>query len=333
MKTVFDAAQVIHIWANKSQPTARTSSGNVFFNSGLTGDEAATLYSYGTHYPMGHHLNGVTLINSESNSVTTNKHMGWVRDAVRHLNTIFVPTDIIKHVIANAHHDLAWFNGDKKAFKGAQARLADKVAEWVSGELVQAAKRAASRRKPELVARDIDDGLHSYGQGENLLEYFGLKMPAKAAALADTLRNDAAAVVAQNAKAIALAKEKARREAAKRLKQQIADAHEVLPAWLRGEDTSYLTREKLRYLPDIWLQVVGDDVVTSHGAVFPVEHARKAFPFIRAVKERGAEYGATIRLGHFTVDSITANGDVKAGCHFVKWAAIEHAARILNIFP
>ena len=49
MKTVFDRDMVAHLWANKSQDTARVSSGNFWFTG-------ATLYSYGSHFVCAHHL-------------------------------------------------------------------------------------------------------------------------------------------------------------------------------------------------------------------------------------------------------------------------------------
>lgn len=80
----------------------------------------------------------------------------------------------------------------------------------------------------------------------------------------------------------------------------------------------------------------GSEVQTSWGARFPVEHARKAFPAINRVRETGREYkrnGHNIHLGHFVIDAVSANGDVYAGCHFVRWAEIERVARQLGLLP
>lgn len=73
------------------------------------------------------------------------------------------------------------------------------------------------------------------------------------------------------------------------------------------------------------MRVDGDEIVTSAGARFPVSHGLKAFPLIERVKASGKawERGETgPNLGHFQIDAITATGDVKAGCHFVRWSEI-----------
>lgn len=76
MKTVFDRDMVAHLWANKSQDTARVSSGNFWFTG-------PTLYSYGRHFVCAHHLpeaynrdgRALALFNDSRYSMTTGRHM------------------------------------------------------------------------------------------------------------------------------------------------------------------------------------------------------------------------------------------------------------------
>jgi hypothetical protein len=78
----------------------------------------------------------------------------------------------------------------------------------------------------------------------------------------------------------------------------------------------------------------GTTIETSWGATFPTEHGTKAFSAIKAVRESGREYvanGHRIHLGHFVIDRVTAEGDVFAGCHKVKWQEVEGIARQLNL--
>jgi len=82
------------------------------------------------------------------------------------------------------------------------------------------------------------------------------------------------------------------------------------------------------------LRVKGDVIQTSQGADFPVEHAKLAFAVIANVRKHGLTWESgnrSIRLGHFAIDRIDANGDVKAGCHFVEWSEIERCARELAL--
>jgi hypothetical protein len=41
--------------------------------------------------------------------------------------------------------------------------------------------------------------------------------------------------------------------------------------------------------------------------------------------------GETIRVGHFTVDRIEANGTLHAGCHRIYWPEIEQAAIVAGV--
>ena len=54
---------------------------------------------------------------------------------------------------------------------------------------------------------------------------------------------------------------------------------------------------------------------------------------VQAVKARGEEWvtnGKTLHLGPYKVDRIDADGNVKAGCHYVKWEQIERIAPALS---
>jgi hypothetical protein len=111
----------------------------------------------------------------------------------------------------------------------------------------------------------------------------------------------------------------------------------ALQAQLKSEADEWIKGERI-YLahgyPDTLLRVNGDQIETSRGARFPLEHAKLAFRVVARQKDRGEAWhrnGATVQLGSFHIDSISPEGDVHAGCHFVKWPAIEHAARVLGL--
>ena len=89
MKTIFNSnAEVFHLFANKKQDEAKTSTRNVFFNND-------SIYSYGYHYKLGIHLdNNAMLINNKGYSVTTSKHIGDLAHASRH-KTIFLSQNVL----------------------------------------------------------------------------------------------------------------------------------------------------------------------------------------------------------------------------------------------
>ena len=73
----------------------------------------------------------------------------------------------------------------------------------------------------------------------------------------------------------------------------------------------------------------GETVETSQGAQFPLEHARRAYPLVKACRDRGETFqsnGHTIKLGYFQISSIDKKGNVRAGCHYVTWEAIARFA-------
>lgn len=81
--------------------------------------------------------------------------------------------------------------------------------------------------------------------------------------------------------------------------------------------------------------ITGGTLQTSQGADVPLTHAVKAFRFIKLCRDAGRTWranGHTIRVGHFRVDSVTATGDMVAGCHRFAWSEIERLARELGVF-
>ncbi len=76
-------SEVAHKWAAQSQTHGRFRS--MFFNG-------RTLYSYGSHYVIGFIPEaGLALLNSDSNSVTTNGHRSSGRRAVSHMTQLSIP--------------------------------------------------------------------------------------------------------------------------------------------------------------------------------------------------------------------------------------------------
>ena len=124
-------------------------------------------------------------------------------------------------------------------------------------------------------------------------------------------------------------REETAREAKRNEARRLANAAiaEKRDAWRRGLPVNVRESECM-------LRLDGPDVLTSWGAQFPAEHARKAWPRIKVIYERGAAWrrnGHTIHLGHFEIDSIAADGTLKAGCHTLTKAEIIHCASLLGL--
>lgn len=114
-----------------------------------------------------------------------------------------------------------------------------------------------------------------------------------------------------------------------------------LPAWLAGEVVNgrfyRLESDFMRLKPDH-----PEETETTKGAVVPTEHIRKVAPLVVDMILHGKTYkrnGHTIHLGHYTLDEITAEGTVIAGCHkflkdevlrFAKILGVETSLAVLN---
>lgn len=79
MPEVFDNSMTAHVWAQQTQDAGRSHNGNFYF-------EGRTLYSYGSHYVVGHITpDGQAFLNADSSSMTTNgKHKPAARRALSH---------------------------------------------------------------------------------------------------------------------------------------------------------------------------------------------------------------------------------------------------------
>jgi hypothetical protein len=77
MKTVFNNSMTAHVWFSQSQDYGNNSNSSLYFSG-------ATIYSYGSHYPLAtiYRDQEVVLVNSTPSSVTTGKHRSDVLRAI-----------------------------------------------------------------------------------------------------------------------------------------------------------------------------------------------------------------------------------------------------------
>jgi hypothetical protein len=129
----------------------------------------------------------------------------------------------------------------------------------------------------------------------------------------------------------AIAEARAMQEAAEArqwAKRAAANAEKLI-LWRNGELAAEAGRELQR---DCMLRVAGDRVETSWGAWFPVDAARRVYPLLaKAVAAGQALDNLRLELGQFVVDSISAEGIVRAGCHVVPWSEVKAAAVVLGL--
>jgi len=140
--------------------------------------------------------------------------------------------------------------------------------------------------------------------------------------------------------------EDSRRERAAKAAREESERAEKLAAWFNGAPGPC----PIRKAPSggAYLRIRGDQVETSEGAQVPLAHAIRAFKVAKALREKHYDSanpdspankrdvwksnGRVVRVGHFTVDAIQANGSFRAGCHFLAWPDIERAALAAGVF-
>jgi hypothetical protein len=88
-----------------------------------------------------------------------------------------------------------------------------------------------------------------------------------------------------------------------------------------------------------YVRARGDVLETSQGASVPLAHAIRVFRAVKALRKPDAaptdvvwqRNGATLRVGHFQVDAIHADGSFRAGCHRIAWGEVERVAGALGL--
>lgn len=299
MKTVHTNDMVAHLWAHRSQSEARNAGGSLYFRD-------STIYSYGSHFPIARHVAGVVLLTTDRYRITTAKHQNTVTSACRHLPSFSVA-------------DVMACNGKQHAanFADYQERAASMLAS--AGR----ARKAHSIEWQFRAARELMTEANAYA------EHFGLSE-----------RIDIPDTGALQAKAKELAAGEAEQRKAERAarmakeKAQRAEYRQAIAEWQRGARSRLPWNRPSTFDRGAFLRLRGDTVETSQGAKVPADDARRAWPMIARCKAHGEEYranGHIIRLGHFRLDKVAANGDVTAGCHFIKFAECERIAGELGV--
>jgi hypothetical protein len=297
-RNVYDNSMVAHVWAQQAQESGRSHNGQFYF-------EGATIYSYGPHFPIAtfHQTkkNGrAVLFTTESYSVTTTAHCARARAAIPGGVTVF-------HV--------------------KEPRYPERVKVDYEGRIGRALEQLRDAKRDNKRADYHATACHLVEQANKFARVFGYRWKLKAPAplsveLIEKLKAQA------RAKEKREARERARREAEFHRRQQEAYAQ-----WIAG--AAVLVSRVDAPCGGPALRIMGDKLQTSYGADVPLTHAVRVFRFVKLCRERGQRWernGHSLRVGHFTVDSVDAQGNFRAGCHDIKWPEVERVARLAGVY-
>lgn len=300
-----DGAMIAHEWAHgRDRKYARN---NVFAESG-------TIYSYGRHFPMsrfytlpGKDAGRVVLYTSRGYSVSTARHLSYVRAAVRgqRVFTVYKVCNSCGGDLSKREH--------KENLRVMLEECAALVAKSKNPRLRESTRSGFIARSEEL-RKAANEYRRAFKLGGRDVASVGV----------------AAERIVKAERAAAL---KAKKEAARRK----AESEERFARWCAGaEDVRGIFSDfpvTFRLKPG----TKGRIVETSLGAEFASAAARAAWPAL--VKLRGELMGAKvgaiadlprgqIEIGRFSVNRVTLSGFV-VGCHNVAWEAAENLARLL----
>lgn len=311
-------SQLAHVWAQQTR--AKMTGSNMYF-------EGAVIYSYGPHYPIArftdktHKGNRVVLFNYNGSTMTTeSKHKPKVREALRGLPvTVFYVDDVNAGTLGHgmAHDDNLRRMADQfDALVSKAARASKNSDSYIEDAQALACVAAAYAEVfNQVIARDMTCP-------ESKQEATVLSKEAQA-------RKDAAKKIADEKRAIEL-KAKAKKDA--------ATARKDAKKWRANEaGVSYL----MRALPVMLrLSANRERIETSRGAHITASLAPMVWRAVTTCKNRKEAHAYsrdelsgnfTPIMGHFTLDSISAKGDIVAGCHEIAFKELELIANQLEL--
>lgn len=292
IKEVHSPDMVAHIWAHQSQEHARTSTSHFTC-------QGRELRSYST--TIGFHFGEFVLLSRDSMTATTSGQLSSARGASSHLRRI--DSGIFRY--GSRCYDYRPPTPDA---------IITELGDHLRTLLTEMPKKRTVSTKSYHAA-----AIHQAVDDINYLrKFFKIRKGKDVVVPADLTE----LVAHSKAKVIELdkAREKAKKLADAAEKKKNAD---LIKQWLAGEG-GYLPYG-CRTAPcgtGQMITVRHDEAVTSEGATAPIEHVRKALDFYFRKSWPWQKNGHRVPLGHFEIDSIDEEGNVKAGCHFFVAAEI-----------
>jgi hypothetical protein len=280
-------SQVAHIWAQGANKFVK---GSHFFC------EHNIIYSYGHHFPIAKILpTGEILFTVRRRSITTAKHIGYVRQAIADMSRVYFVDRVDIH--------------EKSGHVINLQRMADNI----ESLKVQLSEAKRDKRRLELLG----------SIKRHIAEHNRYSMQFKLRKRLKPIDESNFATLLEAAK---LQQAKNKRAEDKRQAKQLAEQQEILAAWLQGAE-----KFPTASVVGIHFRIVGDDLQSTMGAEFPIDHAKRAFSFIQSQWNNPQQPLPTIRLGYFTIDKIEPDGTIVAGCHRITKQAVLDAAQLIGV--
>jgi len=305
MKTVFNTSEAAHIWAAQSQDKGRNSGGNFYFNG-------ATIYSYGSHFPIATIQGNDVLFTMRTYSNTTAKHISKAWRAISHKNIISCYDVPVNLKYAGREHENN-LNRWKEEIKALFVELGNKRIRDINS-------------RTNRIANHIEK-LTAY------CAYFKLKIKDKE--LKKLLK------VAASPDFLAIARKESEKETKVRQAKmvQAAKAYETyLQYWREYKPTDELpdkVKELSRFYQNqsesfthLRYNTSQNRVETSKGVEIPAEIAKRAYLALNGCLE-GICKDLSIPVLNYTITE-TGKDYIKAGCHTIPKSDIKYISNLLG---
>ena len=295
-------SQVAHAWANKTGKHCRGS--NFYYDDD-------TIYSYGGHFPIARHIDGVVLFTTESYSNSTSKHINHASYACNHL-TRFNVADV------TASSKEGRYSGHRWNVKDYLKRIDEQYA-----SASRAIKYGPSTYN---YADDLVRELKAYAKHFKLGRTF-VENHIPSAEIREKVMARCNAYNAREDERNREWMEKRRAEAAV-LDEANREQMERWTRWESGVRRVHTTKVYLRATEE---KLDGKRIVeTSHGADVPYDDALKLYRFASARRNSDEDCGLQARrwkVGDFSLNKINGEG-ITVGCHRIGWEEIDRLAGV-----
>lgn len=298
----FDS-DIAHAWAHEhSMPKGGFS--RMFFQ----GD---TIYSYGYHFPIARHYKGVILFTTQTNSVTTAKHISAVSRAISHKNIVYC-YEIPQYPPFTSAHE-------------------SNINHW-KREIESLLRSITKARKKEIYIGKIET---QRKQAAKYIQLFNLKLKAA----------DKKMIFATDIEGYEASVKKAAEADKRKQKAILKKGLKLHPLWINAwraytEKDLNLSRDDIRLVEAVEfadnnhnrvrLRTNDVNVETSKGIVMPVTVARRFYlKYLSVVAAGGCNGSCNYKMLDFEVTRMDQTG-LLVGCHDVSRAEIDHLAARLN---
>lgn len=254
--------------------------------------EGNTIYSYGHHFPIAKKIgNHTVLFTNQSYSVSTSKHISTTRQSIPQSVRVIYVSD------PSADSKAAHKKNYRELKSNLQA-LRPKLARTRTGW-----NRDTTIRDMQNIIEDLNDYTRLFKLGFHQVPGFVFNEKENKE-MGSRLRKAAA---------------KKRAAVLKRNKNQIDN-------WKAGKIKSLSWS-----INDVFLRITDDNIQSSKGAIVNINAAKRIWKAICKVKETKQPFSGSLSVGRYTLNNITAAGNVTIGCHHIKYQELAGIAGQLDL--